>query len=136
MRRLAADGRSDAEISEALNGALSLVAVGAARRRWRIPPGRGRSGHVPARYVTPDDIDEAAVERLMRGDRTIPLYRRGRGTPLGCDVLEAIYRLARQGLSDPEISDRLHDRLSAAAVLKARIRHEIASGRRLLAGVA
>jgi len=70
-------------------------------------------------------LDEVEVERLMHGDITIPLYR---GRPHTAEMVEAVRRLAARDLTDMEISQRFHGRLSEGAVFKVRVRHGISAG--------
>lgn len=96
-----------------------------------------RTRHIPV--PPPMDIDEIAVERLMHGDQTIPhhlLVPRQSGRILNPDVIEAIRRLAKQGLNDPEISARMRGRFTQAAILQIRRRNNIPSGYRIAAGAA
>lgn len=73
-----------------------------------------------------DHIDEVAVERLMRGDTTIPLRRNDLpGRPLSCDTVEAIRRMAARGLNDVEMGKALGGRMSREAVGKTRNRYGI-----------
>lgn len=70
-------------------------------------------------------VDQVEVERLMNGDRTIPMRRANAHTP---EFIEAIRRLAASGCSDGQISQRLGDRISRDAVFKIRLRSGIPSG--------
>lgn len=74
----------------------------------------------------PDEwIDEVEVDRHMAGDQSLSLYR---GHSLTGEVVEAIRRLAALGMSDRQISQRMHGRLSPGAVHKARHRNGIPAG--------
>lgn len=74
----------------------------------------------PAPLPAVGDLDEVAVERLMAGTLTIP-----RGVP-SAEMVEAVRRLAAQGLSDPDVGRRVGRR--SEAVGKIRERHGIAPG--------
>jgi len=79
--------------------------------------------------MTDDEFDWVAVLRLMEGDRSIPVRRRGvLGNPLTPEAVEAIRRLAAKGLNGQEISGWMNGRFSAWAVYKHRLRHGISPG--------
>lgn len=141
IRSMAAAGHSDTHIAATLG--RTPMGIKRLRNRRRIPAGGTVRAHriqnLPTTPDVADEIDEAAVARLMAGDTTIPLYRLrpgSHGRPLSLDVVEAMRRLAGHGLNDREISDRLHRRISADAVLKARQRYGIAAGYWRTMGVA
>lgn len=76
-----------------------------------------------------DDVDDVAVRRLINGDRSIPLYRRRKGnrgtSSLSPETVEAIRIMARSGMSDRQIGERLGR--SRDAIAKARTRYCVPS---------
>lgn len=73
----------------------------------------------PAQVDAGDGLDEIAVERLMRGQLQVEAWSRAP------ERVEAIRRLAADGLTDMEIGDRIG--MGRDAVLKIRSRNNIAS---------
>lgn len=71
--------------------------------------------------------NEADVIRLMNSDRTVPLYVSSRGRPWSPELVEAVRRLATQGLKDREAAARLGNRITVAALERGRLRHGIPS---------
>jgi hypothetical protein len=66
------------------------------------------------------ELDDVVVQRLMNGTLRLPAHSKAP------ELVEAVRRLAAAGLNDTEIGERI-DRTNAA-VLKVRIRHDIANG--------
>jgi hypothetical protein len=78
-----------------------------------------------------EEVDEVAVWRLAQGDRSIPLYRRRKGSRggrlLSPEAVEAIRSMAASGLSDRLIGERLGR--SRDAICQARRRYGIPAAR-------